>query len=684
MIEIQKTTELYPYQNYKKGTLIDVRKLSYHALVNTNLFREAALHFIKYGYYTKAPKGSLEYDEYWDEQEKRCFEGYSVGGLWIPGRYYFYLNFCRVLIVNEETKSRKETFMNFWELDYAWWLSKHIARKAGLHMVCLKARRAGFSYKEAGDSVYNFNFIPHSKSYIYAPLEDFLIGDAIMDKVVLMLDFLNEHTVWTKNRQLHNTMFHRKASYLVGSERKEKGYKSEIIANIIDDPNKTRGGGATKISFEEAGSFPRLLDAWMICMPQVSEGGITVGQMSAFGTGGEVGKSIIGLETLFYDPFLYDVLPFDNIWDDNLEGSECGFFVPCQKIFHLAIGENGIVDMEKATDFYETRRNTLAQGKNSAALDKYCAENPYNPREALMRIGSNLFPAIECQKHELFVLNNTEIQANILYGTLYENNKGVRFEPNKTRSDAFNQYPIKEGTMTDGAVSIFQTPIQANGIYYIVCDPYAYDEAPESPSIGAAYVYKDARAKLLDKTRQADCLVASYCARPKTTDEFIRNVFLLAKYYNAKIYFEIAGGGKLIIDYAKQHNLTHYLAFTPIHLTNKEIVNEKNRSYGIHITPDVKKIYLRRFADWLQAIVGLNEGGEILNLHHIYDIGLLRELSKYNPEKGNFDRVSACILIAILKQDIIDVEITETATKKDEFFQRALFGIEDETLTGYI
>ena len=44
--------------------------------------------------YKKFVPGTLEYAHFWKEQRKRILNGYKpTGGIWIPGNYYFYLNF---------------------------------------------------------------------------------------------------------------------------------------------------------------------------------------------------------------------------------------------------------------------------------------------------------------------------------------------------------------------------------------------------------------------------------------------------------------------------------------------------------------------------------------------------------------------------------------------------------------
>ncbi len=48
------------------------------------------------------------YAEYWQEQKRRCIEGYWVGGYWMPPKLYFYINFGTILLKeNENDKVRK-------------------------------------------------------------------------------------------------------------------------------------------------------------------------------------------------------------------------------------------------------------------------------------------------------------------------------------------------------------------------------------------------------------------------------------------------------------------------------------------------------------------------------------------------------------------------------------------------
>ena len=78
-----------------ESTLNPVRNMphAYLKFINSRVFSTEGLHFLKHGYYTNAPFGSRDWVEYWDLQEQRCLNGYTIGGVRITGRHYFFLNF---------------------------------------------------------------------------------------------------------------------------------------------------------------------------------------------------------------------------------------------------------------------------------------------------------------------------------------------------------------------------------------------------------------------------------------------------------------------------------------------------------------------------------------------------------------------------------------------------------------
>lgn len=658
--------------------------MSFHNLVNTRYFSEAATEWKKNGgIYTRAPHGSRDYYQYWEEQDRRCKYGYKVGDTWISGRHYGYLNFFpisrvpeKVLLATiEESRGKKGNlstkiaekivdFPGFWEVDYEWWNFKHIAwyggefmdikSLGGQHMVALKTRGCGFSYKEAWDGVYNYNFIDGSKSYYFAAAEPFLIGDAIMDKVQAGLDWINKYSpYWKKNRQVKKTLMHQKASY-IDEMQVEKGTFSEIIGQIVDKPDKTRGKRGRKATFEEAGSFPHLERAVEICIGSMSEGGALVGQISVFGTGGETGPSIQGLENIFNYPEAWNMLAFPNIWEEGLSGTECGYFVPCFRANSWFLDENGNVDLQGALLNDDIARARKMKSGKPKDLDRRKAEYPRTPAEALQRLNGNGFNIAEIDAQIKRIQTNKTIQGMLSYGKMISNHdgtfNGVQFlsQP-KFTANPIEDYPHTAADNISGCLTIAMPPIQdvkgfvPEGIYEISFDAYYKEESEDTTSLFSFKVWKTENSY---DPSWVDLPVAWYSGRPTRLDECFEQLFAAAKYYNAKIQGEIAGGGQAVFTYAKTYRLLQYLHHEPEMLHNKDIASKSaGNAYLMNMATDRKKLGLQYLEDWHIAPRGIEDGGSlILNIHRIYDIAFLREMRKFNPEKGNFDRISDAIV----------------------------------------
>lgn len=685
--------------------------MAFHNLVNTRYFSEAAINFKKNGgRYTTAPHGSRDYFQFWEEEERRARFGYKVGGLWIPGRYYFYLNYFpiyrvpdHVLLENEKKRKRGQgvihvpmsekiqEFPRFWEIDYEWWMFKHISwyggnfmgisSPGGKHMCALKTRGCGFSYKEAADGVYNYNFIDGSKSYYFAASEPYLVGDAIMDKVQSGLDWINTYSpYWKKNRQKKFTLMHQRASY-IDDKGAEKGSFSEIIGQIVDKPSKTRGKRGRKVTFEEFGSFPHGEDAVEVSMGSLRDGGAYVGQLSVFGTGGEKGAGIMGLENIFNYPESWDMLCFPNIWEDGVAGTECGYFVPCWRANAWFMDQEGNIDMTGALANDDIARAKKEKTGKPKDLDRRKAEYPRTPGEALQRLNGNGFNIgeIDAQIKRLML---PAMQSQLRYGRMIysDNSSGAEFSVlPKLKAKPIEDYPHPQTGDLTGCVTILQQPIvDLKGnvppeVYEISFDAYYKEEAEDLTSLFSIKVWKMENS--IDPS-YVDLPVAWYSGRPARLDLVYEQLFLLTKMYNAKIQGEISGGGQGVFNYAKTHRLLHFLHNEPEMLHNKDVASKSaGNSYLMNMNEDRKKLGLQYLEDWHVAPRGIDEKGKItLNIHWIYDIAWLQELRKFNPEKGNFDRISDAIVAMFMMKEKRAMMIKARRQSKSFYKDRVLFG----------
>lgn len=686
--------------------------MGFHNLVNTAQFSYTARDFKKNGdKYCLAPVGSREWVEWWEEEERRCREGYTVGGLWIPGRHYDYLNFTPIMKVDDAVamamyrESRSKTdgkvsrttsdrifgFPRFYEVDYEWYNFKHIAWNGGefmgikspgaKHICCGKTRGAGFSYKEAQDGVYNYKFIDGSISYYFASIENYLIKDGILNKVQPMLDFINDNCIeWKKNRQKKNTLMHQKASY-IDAAGVERGSMSEIIGLVVDDPDKTRGKRGRKIVFEEAGSFKNLKKALNVSRGSIQDGDILVGQISVFGTGGEEGPDIEGLEDIFYDPDSFDMLAFPNVWEKGYEGTTCGYFVPVWRTKSSCMDEDGNVDAVAAIGTEKSNRAVKKKAKDPKVLDGYKAEYPFKPSEMFRRIHKNMFDVAEVEAQIRKVESQQSIAGMLRYGQLRRSEEeGVILIP-KSKHDAkpVEVYPHSQKDDLEGCVVIAARPYLdqkgqvPSGLYQIVVDPYYKEESEDLTSLFSVQVWK--QYNMIDP-KDEGLPVAWYTARPQQLETAYKNLFMLADMYGCTIQGEIAGGGQGIVDYAKMTKQLHKLEHEPEMLGNKEYASsasQRNKSLLMNMPTEKKRLGLTYLANWHTTQRGVTENGKpILNIHRVYDLGLLREMKRYNPDK-NADRISAAIIaMFMLKENAYKEE--KKVSKDQTFFKKPLFG----------
>jgi hypothetical protein len=632
-------------------------------LVNTIQFSEAAQFKLRNGVYTKAPYGTKDYKEFWDEQDKRCLEGYSVGGVRITGRHYFFLNFKQLEVVLNTTgvASRKERiFPKFWEAHYHFFHALEQSEIAGKHFCVLKPRGIGFSEIMASNAVRDYTLIRGSKSFFFASNEGFLNKDGVITKCWDHLEFLNSETerAYRHLRQKKDQDLHKRASMINPKTGNEYGFKSEIIARVIDHPRKVRGartGSYGKVYFEEGGSFPNLKDAVIATRPLVEQGGITTGQIIVWGTGGETGPGIEGLEHMFYHPNAYNMMPFENTWEDDRIGTRSCYFIPVYACMDKYMNEDGVADIEAAKQHHVKERE-LIHKEDPRSEDKVIAEYPFTPAEALIRLSSNIFPVAELQRQLLKVQTDRNIQGFMKHGWMLRNTNGKpKFQLDPTVR-VINEFPHQNDGNLKGGVTLVEAPYKdqtghvPSDTYLIVVDPYYNDQATDKTSLFSAYVYKHFNNV---SPSEDDILVAWYVGRPDTLEEAYHQLFLLAEFYNATIQSEIQGGGKGILDYAKQKKLLQYCEKEPDIVYNKGEghIKDYNKPYFMNMPEDRIKLALAYLADWLKTPrSALSDNGEqitIMNLHKIYDEALLKEFIKFNDE-GNFDRVSALRLLPFM------------------------------------
>lgn len=659
-------------------------------LHDTDKFRQAAIFFQQHGCYTLAPRGTTDYNKYWEQETDRCLNGYTApDGEGITGYNYFYLNYSPIMRLKEEEYTDRDgnlrkrrqrilEFPSFWDYDYYYFCAIEQAELEGKHMAVLKCRQRGYSFKGGSMLVRNYMLIPGSKNFAIASEQKFLIGDGLLTKAWQIMDFLDKHTAWAKQR-LVSTRMERTSGYKITDEfgkQTEQGYLSSITGiTLKNDPERVRGTRAKLVLWEEGGKFPSLLDAWRIEQPSVeTDDGKAFGLMIAFGTGGTEGASFEGLKELFYKPKSYNVLSFPNIWDEGRENTECAFFVPAYSNLESFDDDGNQVYMDRDGNSYKEKaiQNLIDQrnkvkdgGASQQSIDRFISERPIRPAEAVLELGKNIFPRKLLMDQLTRIRTNKKLQSMKHIVDLEWDGNGQVKATEKPSGDITN-YPLKKGDKPHGSVVIWEYPVKDPplGLYIGGCDPYDHDDSFTN-SLGSTFIFKRVRAG----EAWTDVIVAEYSGRPDTAEEYYENVRKLLTFYNARLLFENERKG--IYPYFTNKHCDYLLADQPDKIISEVFKDSKvQRRKGCHMTKQIRAYGEGLILEWL--LDEFEEGHP--NVERVYSEPLIEELIE-NDGVRNVDRVIALCMVMIYREELYQVKVSSAKeqNKQVELFEMPLF-----------
>lgn len=659
-------------------------------LHDTDKFRQAAIFFQQHGCYTLAPRGTTDYNKYWEQETDRCINGYTApDGEGITGYNYFYLNYSPIMRLKEEEYTDREgnlrkrrqrilEFPSFWDYDYYYFCAIEQAELEGKHMAVLKCRQRGYSFKGGSMLVRNYMLIPGSKNFAIASEQKFLIGDGLLTKAWQIMDFLDKHTAWAKQR-LVSTRMERTSGYKITDEfgkQTEQGYLSSITGiTLKNDPERVRGTRAKLVLWEEGGKFPSLLDAWRIEQPSVeTDDGKAFGLMIAFGTGGTEGASFEGLKELFYKPKSYNVLSFPNIWDEGRENTECAFFVPAYSNLESFDDDGNQVYMDRDGNSYKEKaiQNLIDQrnkvkdgGASQQSIDRFISERPIRPAEAVLELGKNIFPRKLLMDQLTRIRTNKKLQSMKHIVDLEWDGNGQVKATEKPNGDITN-YHLKKGDKPHGSIVIWEYPVKDPplGLYIGGCDPYDHDDSFTN-SLGSTFIFKRVRAG----EAWTDVIVAEYSGRPDTAEEYYENVRKLLTFYNARLLFENERKG--IYPYFTNKHCDYLLADQPDKIISEVFKDSKvQRRKGCHMTKQIRAYGEGLILEWL--LDEFEEGHP--NVERVYSEPLIEELIE-NDGVRNVDRVIALCMVMIYREELYQVKVSSAKeqNKQVELFEMPLF-----------
>ena len=639
-----------------------IKEVGKYNLKNTHKWRELATFFRENEYYTDLVEETHDWNEFWDEEEKKIKEGLWIDGFYIPGLYYFYLNYLPIY----HKQLKKYEFPDVYDMDYHTFLCLEHAMFLKKHFVVIKKRQAGFTLKFCVPLIRELFFERGSPNYL-ATYEEAQVLKTWTEVIEPYREHLNTHTAWYREFTPSKPLNWRVAKQVISeSGRNITVGRKNILKGLIlsKSPSKGVGGSASFIFADEAGVNPVLSKFIGYVKPMITLGDVATGTIIISGAVGELKHLEGGLKEYIQYPEKNGFYAVDNIWDKDNEfsGKKCGFFVP-ESWSYFGIDrdptsefygqpffdEDGNSFVERATEYILKKRNGLIdEGEEADKFD--ISQKPLTLAECFQYRGDNVFPT------DLINPQIAKVEKNEDHGTFIDL---YRTQDKVVKHKLLSKYdhkPILDHPIDpkrkdkDGVMQIWEFPPpnrQTYGVYWAGVDIVRDSESINSPSLNVIHIYKGSHN--LSEEYTEDRIVAKYMSRPKDKMDWFQKALLLLEWYNAEALVE--NNVNWFIEQGIIAKQQFRLAKAP--QWSKDLTPQGTahltKPYGVVMTPKLHEKIIDAISAYIKEPIYTtydeNTGEPTVHygIERIRDLQLLRELVNYRPkkeyEKGNYDSI---------------------------------------------
>jgi hypothetical protein len=498
----------------------------------------------------------------WEKEEiRRCKEGYNG----MCGKMYFYFNYCYIKNLGGGKISPE-----FRVADNVWFSTLEECQNSNKYgILCVKRRRAGFSWKAAADVVHDCSFKPffnvgmNSKSerdsielfkkvkFIYDNLPQFLRATTSAGNTKMSLDFS-----FYKKDSKGNKIKRGTQSTITVVPPTDSAYEGMMLGKWISD---------------EAGKTANLPQMWSYTEDCLMQETVRVGTPVIFGTAGDVGKDGAGLKTMWQNAEVYNLKRF--------------FFPGWMGIFVDEKGNDNKEESIRWVVYERHRRRSLSAKEYNDFLQRY----PLTIDEAFEQASEGGIGDIVKINLQLSELRENPVPVN--------KGKFVMKIKNGVESVVFEPSISGEVWMYEDREDGFKE------LYLAGCDPADHDNVGAEASKLSMYIMKKQNGTSSPR------IVLSYTARPSLTAEYYEQCILALKYYN---------NCRVMIENNRYRMISHFdmtgnkflLATTPQGINR--LIAGKSNSIGIRMTEVVRSYMVGVIEDYIDYYYDMIPEQELL------------------------------------------------------------------------
>lgn len=608
-------------------------------------------------------RGTLAYDDFWDEQDRRCLEGYQPEGLpRITGPHYFYLNMLQIMMLKQGVKKKKLSYPYYRVLDHLLFLEIEKAEILGYGLIIGKARRMGLSYIGDCMTLWNLLFFLDNETAIGAGKEDKALD--LFKKVIKSLENLRpEYKVsYRKNKT------ELKLSYKVTENKVQgdAGIGSQLtVKTFFSDPSAFEGGSYSFFIFEEIGLQDNLIKSYKASEPCFMEGGTQFGVPMLYGTGGEVDKGSRDMKIIYDNPEAYNMkrlfIPAYMYYPGNTDLSKEDQDQD-EELRELEASANFFDPTTGRTDEIAALKHILERRKRaSKSRDGYIKEVQSRPTEEahlFLKTSGGTLNRIFLNSQLQRLYDGSPAYVPKLGKLEWVYDKHLEFtltrcstQKERDKVHILNNSKVKFTEDPDGTVFVIADPINKEGMAYDadIGGTDSYDEVvPENTgSMGCTMAYRCFNG--LSKDYNMPVAIVYERGDASSDDTFYSNSLKLCVMYRMKTLVEYSK--IMIINYFEDCGAQRHLTPKPI-LRNEAIANKGRQTFGVHVKAEMKGIITKL----LKQEVNNNSG-------NIWLDKILLDLIEYGD--GNTDIAMAYGMCMISKLDMFDAISDDIETFDD-------------------
>lgn len=511
-----------------------------------------------------------DYYRYWDEQFKRCLQGFQPEGYhWIPGRLYFYLNFCKIK-VSDETGQRKRTGNPLYrDLDYELAMTFEEAKVKKKGIIEPKAREVGATVSAVCMTILHETvFFEASEVCIATGSED----EIKASKEVLSLAY----------NELPDAM---RSEFL--DENKELWRFGFITHEILEDGKKTidkEVGLKSIIHFKDSlNRKPNQLNSFRLSWTFVDECGLINGLTNIHILNkASFEENLVQFGCPIYagtaKSFASKDADYEHMFENSDKFNLIKKFIPKWKsMMQFMDLKTGKIDKEKAQAFieamYDPYRNN--QVELTKIQQEYCSE----PEHCWMRKSGGLLP---------LTIINTQLQAISMDKTYNPRTKelsciqiGDLRWVNGIFGTKVEWFPNEKGIFR-----IYRHPREGEykNLYVGGVDPYTKESTVETDSMGAGYIFE----RFMGLQEESELPVCEYIDRPQGSKNeaglklvgksiFYNNLYKMAVYYGCKLLIEDTDSE--LFSWFREKHATSALARRPQNVL--QVKSNQQNAFGV-------------------------------------------------------------------------------------------------------